>query len=130
MEQLKHRHGMAAPPHLSGDRQPGRACTYDSNPLPGIGLDVHMAGFVLGLPIGAKALQAANGHRFEASGQRAHTLALILLRTDTAANSRERIVFLDYGDGLSKLTILHVFDESRDVDADRASLDARFMRAL
>ena len=84
------------------------------------------------LVVGDIALQVADGYGFflEAEGVDTLALTLLLLRTDTTTDCRERAGLTDDANGLKHLTFLDELDEGRDMNADRATLDTAGIRAV
>ena len=121
MQGLVHGHLVAQLGQVACSGQAGRACTDDGYlvavPLRNDGCGVH----VLTVPVGHKALQAADAHGLVLDAAGALALALALLRADTAADSGQgRGAVDDLISGL-KVAIGHMRDELRDVDAHRAA---------
>src|SRR5664279_6424261 len=77
-----------------------------------------------------EALEPADGDRLHLLDEDALRLALAFLRTDAAAHGREVVVLADDGGGAREIAHEEVPDEARDVDGDRAALDAGGPEAL
>jgi hypothetical protein len=75
-----------------------------------------------------EALQPADRDRFERFADRAHAFALVLLRTDPAANRRQQIGVGEDVVGAAEILLGRFLDEAGDVDSHRAAGDAGFVR--
>ena len=76
---------------------------------------------VLVVPVGHKALQAADAHRFPFDAPDTFGLTLGFLGADTAAHSGQGALLGDDLVGALKVPLGHLFNEIRDVDANRAA---------
>src|SRR5699024_5420159 len=109
---------------VAGGGQAGRARADDGHLVPvegghgGAGMDVFP------VPVGHKALQAADAHRLVLDAAGAAALALALLGTDPAADGGHGRVLADDLIGGFKVALGHLGDELGDLDAHGAALDA------
>src|SRR5512135_1630973 len=75
-------------------------------------------------PVGHKPLQVADGHRLTLDGADALAFALDLLGADAAGDGGQRIVAEEAPGGVARLALAQKLEKTRDVDVDRATLDA------
>jgi len=110
--------------------QAGRACADDGHlvavPFGHDGGGVH----ILTVPVGNKALQAADAHRLVLDAAGALALALALLRAYTAADSGQGRGAVDHLISGFKVALGHMADELGDIDAHRAAGLAGFVLAV
>ena len=129
---LKHIHVVAVLHHVAGEAQSGRTRTYHGHldAVEGSYLgNAHIA--TLTLEVGGKPLQIADGYgglvhlQMNTAG-----LALLLLRTDTAADGRQRRGVFQHLRGGQELATLDVLDEGGDVHAYRTAFHAGGLRTV
>ena len=129
MQSLVNGHLVAQLGQVAGSGQAGRACTDDGHlvavPLRNDRCGVH----VLAVPIGHKALQAADAHGLVLDAAGALALALALLRADTAADGRQGRGAVDHLIGGLKVALGNMRDKLRNVDAHGAAGLARLVLA-
>src|SRR5699024_10719822 len=107
---------------VAGGGQAGRARADDGHLVPvegghgGAGMDVFP------VPVGHKALQAADAHRLVLDAAGAAALALALLGADPAADGGQGRVLADDLIGGFKVALGHLGDELGDLDAHGAAL--------
>ena len=132
VQSLEDRHVITALRHISGERKSGRSGPYDGHFVTiGRGFDGCRMFAMLAVVIGGEAFKIADGHSLSARFQvDAVRLALLLLRTDTSAHSGQRAGLFKRGGGLAELAPLDILDETRDIDAHRASFDASRVRTV
>ena len=108
----------------------GRAGADDRDAV-AVGGDLfgHLVG-VLAVPVGDKALQTANADGLALDAAHALTLALLLLRADTAADGGQGAVLKDLVVSALEVLLTDAGDELRDLDIDRAAGHAGRARAI
>ena len=90
----------------------------------------HLDLAALPLEVGDVALEAADRDRIALVAGDAGLLALVLLGTDAAADGGQGVVGLDDRQRLGKAAVGNRVHEGRDVDPDRAAVDALRLLAL
>ena len=78
------------------------------------------------MTIGNESFESSDSDRFEFDAKGASGFALSLLWADTSADGWERRGFRDDGISAFKVIFFDLLDEGRDVDMDRALIDAWF----
>ena len=128
VQSLKHGDTESPLGHVASKRQSGRPTPHHRHArCVGRHSRSGLRGIILvgKLPIGGKSLEIAYGHgRTFHLVVNATALALLLLRTHTAAHGRKRTGEFDGGCGLAKLAALDALDKTGYVDAHRATGDA------
>ena len=117
---------------LAGGGQPGRPGADDADRLAGLGRvarGVSWSPCWLG-PVGDEALEAADGDRVALLAAEADALALALLRADPAGDAGQGVVVEERVGRGRQVALAQQLDEARDVDPDRAAVDAVRLRAL
>jgi len=109
----------------------GRACSYD-----GYLMAVALCRFQLfvtivgSMPVGNESLKTSDGYRHTLFSAGTNAFALGLLRADTSADSRKSTGIRDDTIGFREIPLLHLSDEIRNPDIDRASADAQRLLAV
>ena len=85
---------------------------------------------MFGLPVGGKALEPPDGDRFDFLADDTGGFALVFLLADAPADRRHEVVLLDDLVGQLVVAVHDRLNESRDVDVDRAAVDALGFLAL
>ena len=128
---FKNRHVIALLAQVSSAGEPGGAGTHNRYPVSVGGRDLHRVlmppGIVMVRHI---ALQAADGDALAFLAADAHAFALLLLRADTAADSRERVGGRQDLIGGFQIPFHDLLDEGRDPDGDRTADHAEGMPAV
>ncbi len=129
MKGFKDGHLMSFKDQIPGHRQTGGTGTDHGHSFAGGGGLFREFEFPLGpLPIGSKAFQPADGHRFFLLAQDAQGLALALLGTDPAADGRQTGLFPELHDGPGKISLFDMSYKTRDIDLDRTAFyTSRFL---
>ena len=71
--------------------------------------------------VGNKALQATDSYRLALDAQHAFALALVFLRADTSADSRQGALLLKDFIGLGKVFLCYLMDKLRNININRAA---------
>ena len=131
VERLEDRDVVADPGELAGRGEPGRARADDRDPLAGLRRPgvAELLGVVL-RPVGDEALEVPDGDRLARLGAQADLLALGLLRADPPGHARQGVVVEERLGRRAQVAVAQERDEARDVDRDRAAVDAVLLGAL
>jgi len=97
-------------------------------PLGGGGNGLGM--YVVAVPVSNKALQTADADGLALDAAHALTLALMLLRADTAANGGQRAGLRDHMVSSFEITLGYMLDEAGNIDLNRAAAAAGVVLAL
>ena len=130
MQRLEYGNLVTQASEVAGAGQTRRACTNDGN-LVTVGFRLYcLLGAVFARVVGNKALQTADGYRLALDAADTVTLALALLRADTAADSRQCGGFLDLRSRFEELALSDQRDELRDLDLYRTAGHAGLVLAV
>ena len=110
--------------------QSGRPGTDYGNLMPVAFRLVHLILDIFSVPVSHKTLQASDCDRFPLNTTHTLCLTLLLLRTYTAADSRQRACFMDDPIGFFKVAFLYLFDKVRNINSNRTAADAWLGRAM
>jgi hypothetical protein len=129
VEGLVHGHLAAGLGHVGGAGHSGRTRADDPD-AERVALDVRDVGpALLDRDVADIALEATDCDRLERLTDRAHALALILLRADPPADRRQQVRVGDHVVGAAKVLVGNALDEVGDRDADRAAGHAGLLGA-
>ena len=129
MKGFEHRDLAAGLGHVGGARHPGRARTDDPDAV-AVRLDVRDVGpALLNRHVADEALEPADCDRLQVFADGARAFALRFLRADTTADGSEQVGVCDDIVGAPEVLLANLADEAGDVDADRATFDAFWVRA-
>ena len=122
---------VAAVAHEVGRRRQARRARADDGDLARAGCSKRGGSALRGCGVVAdETLEPADRHRLELAADDALRLALRFLRADAAADRREQVGLVDDRQRAVDVAHQQVADEARNVDRDRAALDAGRLRAL